>query len=92
MGCHVLLQGIFLSQGLNPDLLWLLPCTPAGRRGLAAGRGTRHGHPHEGAGGRAKERGKEGAGLGAAVEGEKDVPLTLAPAPRFSSVQLLSRV
>lgn len=46
----------------------------AGRRGLAAGRRTRHGHPHEGAGGRARERGKEGAGLGAAVEGEKEFP------------------
>ena len=24
MGCHFLLQGIFLTQGLNPCLLWLL--------------------------------------------------------------------
>ena len=24
MGCHALLQGIFLTQGLNPLLLWLL--------------------------------------------------------------------
>ena len=26
MGCHVLLQGIFLIQGLNPSLLHLLHC------------------------------------------------------------------
>ena len=24
VGCHALLQGIFLTQGLNPHLLWLL--------------------------------------------------------------------
>ena len=24
-GCHALLQGIFLTQGSNPGLLWLLP-------------------------------------------------------------------
>ena len=26
VGCHFLLQGIFLTQGLNPCLLWLLCC------------------------------------------------------------------
>ena len=26
VGCHALLQGIFLTQGLNPCLLWLLHC------------------------------------------------------------------
>ena len=25
VGCHALLQGIFLTQGLNPCLLYLLP-------------------------------------------------------------------
>ena len=24
MGCHALLQGVFPTQGLNPDSLWLL--------------------------------------------------------------------
>jgi len=26
VGCHALFQGIFLTQGSNPDLLWLLHC------------------------------------------------------------------
>ena len=26
VGCHALLQGLFLTQGLNPCLLWLLHC------------------------------------------------------------------
>ena len=26
VGCHTLLQGIFLTQGLNPRFLWFLPC------------------------------------------------------------------
>ena len=27
VGSHVLLQGIFLTQGSNPGLLWLLRCS-----------------------------------------------------------------
>ena len=26
VGCHAFLQGIFLTQGLNPCLLWLFHC------------------------------------------------------------------
>ena len=39
MGCHALLQGIFLTQGLNPHLLHILywqagslPLVPPGKR------------------------------------------------------------
>ena len=31
VGCHALLQGIFLTQGLNPHLLCLLPLVPPGK-------------------------------------------------------------
>ena len=28
VGCHILIQGIFLTQGSNPYLLWLVHCSP----------------------------------------------------------------
>ena len=72
VGCHALLQGIFLTQGLKPCLLWLLHCVlilyPLSHRGspwciLHSSRMGPHGEESNSQQQRTEKKGQPGCGV-----------------------------